>query len=169
MISPAKIERPKELSLQIPSEVDGDINAVPPTPSLLVPCLRGKMSYEGGTVICKGLWAMSEAAHAYPAQCSEFEFKLVKADDESTGSFPVSGKYQGWFSMKQPPPLKGSVKVDDKEIYLAFAPASVTVPSDEDPDIRSYTHNIHGKGTNKFGSFNLHGTLDEEVSLLLIN
>lgn len=159
-------QKPKELSLQIPTEIENDNSPPPPTPLLLVPCLKGKMSYEGGTVICKGLWAMSESAHSQPGQCSEFEFKLIKADEDSPMTFPINGKYQGWFQMKQPPPQKGSVKVEDKEIYLGFTASSGTVSPEHDSDNRTViSHSIQGKGMNKFGSFNLHGTLDEEGNI----
>mmetsp|Transcript_19959 Transcript_19959/g.27509 ORF Transcript_19959/g.27509 Transcript_19959/m.27509 type:complete len:801 (-) Transcript_19959:290-2692(-) len=165
-MSQSKLEKPKELSLQIPTEIENDNSPPPPTPLLLVPCLKGKMSYEGGTVICKGLWAMSESAHSQPGQCSEFEFKLIKADEDSPGTFPINGKYQGWFQMKQPPPHKGSVKVEDKEIYLSFTASSGTVSPEHDSENSIIiSHSIQGKGLNKFGSFNLHGTLDEEGNI----
>ena len=111
------------------------------------------MSYVGGNVTCKGFWGMSDFAHTQPGQVSEFEFKLVKADEDST-LFPVNGRYQGWFSLKQAPPLKGSVKIEDKEMMFKFT------RSDDD------THyNINGSGLNKFGSFTLKGTLSEEGDL----
>ena len=160
-MSTAQFERPlRELSLQIPSDAEVDNILNPPTPVLLVPCLKGKMFYEGGTVHCKGLWAMSEQAHSQPSQCSDFEFKLVKADGD--GSFPINGRYQGWFQLKQPPPQKGSVRIEDKEIVLTFIEYT---SADGEPEEKSLliTHHVTGHGTNKFGSFNLHGTLDEEV------
>jgi hypothetical protein len=127
----------------------------PLLPKLLVPSLRGKMAYIGGTVVCTGLWAMSDKAHSEPDQTSNFEFKLVKADDELK-SFPINGMYQGWFQLKLPPPLKVSNKIEDKEIHITF--------TSEDG---STTHIIRGKGVNKFGSFNLTGTLDEEGNIQL--
>lgn len=166
-MSPVQVERQRELSLQIPSDAEVE-NVLNPTPLLLVPCLKGKMYFEGGTVSCKGLWAMSEHAHSQPSQCSDFEFKLVKANEDSIGTFPVSGRYHGWFLLKQPPPQKGSVKIEDKEIVLNFSEYK-NIDSDSEDRSSLITHTIKGHGTNKFGSFNLHGTLDEEViSLLLI-
>ena len=53
---------------------------VPSTPSLLlVPSLRGKLTLQGTSSVCKGVWAMSDSAHDVPGQTSDFEFKLVKA------------------------------------------------------------------------------------------
>ena len=158
---------PRELSLQIPSDADVDSILNPPTPILLVPCLKGKMFYEGGTVHCKGLWAMSEQAHSQPSQCSDFEFKLVKADDDGVGSFPINGRYQGWFQLKQPPPQKGSVRIEDKEIILTFSEYSSADGELEEKSML-ISHSVTGHGTNKFGSFNLHGTLDEEVYFIMV-
>lgn len=112
------------------------------------------MTYEGGSVTCKGMWGMSDYAHTVPGQTSEFEFKLVKAD-EGSSLFPVNGKYQGYFMLKQAPPLKGSVKVEDKEMVFKFT------RSDEEEG--QYT--IHGNGLNKFGSFTLKGKLSEDGDL----
>lgn len=113
---------------------------------LLIPSLRGVMFNAGAASLCKGVWAMSDASHDIPGQTSEFEIKLVKADDNST-EFPFSGKYQGWFNLKQPLPLKGSLKIDDKEINLTF-----TKNVDGNFD-------IVGNGSNKFGRFTLNGSL----------
>eukprot|EP00401_Gymnodinium_catenatum_P081160 CAMPEP_0117599378 /NCGR_PEP_ID=MMETSP0784-20121206/75919_1 /TAXON_ID=39447 /ORGANISM="" /LENGTH=130 /DNA_ID=CAMNT_0005401933 /DNA_START=11 /DNA_END=400 /DNA_ORIENTATION=- len=101
------------LTLEQPVE-----DSKPKLPLLLVPSLKGKMSYEGGDVICKGVWGMSDEAHNQPGQTSEFEFKLLKKDDDSQ-MFPVDGLYQGWFMMKQPPPQK-PLKVDEKELIFKF-------------------------------------------------
>lgn len=125
-------------------------------PKLLVPSLRGKMTFVGGTVVCTGLWAMSDKAHSEPDQTSNFEFKLVKADDPTLNSFPINGTYQGWFQLKLPPPLKVSNKIEDKEIHIAFTAEEGTC-----------RYIIKGKGVNKFGSFNLTGTLDEEGNIQL--
>lgn len=91
---------------------------------------------------------MSDANHGIPGQTSDFEFKLAVAEEGSApGAFPINGKYSGWFALKQPPPLKGSIKIEDKEMMLSFT-------SNEEGG-----HTISGTGHNKFGSFNLRGTL----------
>jgi hypothetical protein len=96
---------------------------------------------------------MSDFAHTQPGQVSDFEFKLVKAD-EGSSLFPVNGRYQGWFHLKQAPPLKGSVKIEDKEMVIQFTKS-------ED----STHYSINGNGLNKFGSFTLKGTLSEDGDL----
>lgn len=121
---------------------------VPSTPSLLlVPSLRGMLTLQGTSSVCKGVWAMSDSAHDVPGQTSDFEFKLVKAQEGST-EFPINGKYQGWFNLKQP---KGSIKIDDKEINMQF------IQNDNGDG-----YAIHGAGTNKFGHFTLKGTLSND-------
>eukprot|EP01038_Epipyxis_sp_PR26KG_P013262 gene13262-17768_t len=117
---------------------------VPPQTTFFIPIpsLRGTMALQSGSVVCKGVWAMSDAAHEQPDQTSDFEFRLVKAAPDST-SFPFNGKYQGWFHLKQ---LKQSLKIDDKDMELVFIP-------DENG------HSISGKGINYFGKFTLRGTL----------
>jgi hypothetical protein len=132
----------------------GAVESAPKAPlPLLVPSLKGKMIYEGGNVICKGVWGMSDAAHAQPGQVSDFEFKLVKAD-EGSSLFPVNGRYHGWFHLKQAPPAKGSLKIEDKEMMINFTRAE------------GDTHyRVSGNGLNKFGSFTLKGTLSEDGDL----
>lgn len=120
-----------------------------PTAPALIPSLKGTMTYSGGIVTCKGRWAMSDQAHEIEGQSSDFEFKLVKADSDSA-FFPINGKYQGWFLIKQPPPLKGSVKIDDKDMIMKFISRG------------DGTFTIQGQGHNRLGKFNLQGTLTNE-------
>ena len=118
--------------------------------TMLLPSLRGKLMSDGGTTnsICRGVWAMNDDAHDIPEQCSDFEFKLVKATDPTAG-FPFSGKYTGWFLLKQPPPYK-PMKVDDKDMYITFV-------SNGDG-----SYQVEGRGANKFGKFHLRGTLGSD-------
>jgi len=97
---------------------------------------------------------MSDAAHQQEGQTSDFEFRLVQKDDDSP-AFPVDGKYQGWFHLKQAAPLKGSIKIEDKELIIKF----ISSESDDDG------YRIEGHGINKFGSFSLKGTLGCDGSL----
>eukprot|EP00286_Rhodomonas_abbreviata_P003285 CAMPEP_0181347054 /NCGR_PEP_ID=MMETSP1101-20121128/33671_1 /TAXON_ID=46948 /ORGANISM="Rhodomonas abbreviata, Strain Caron Lab Isolate" /LENGTH=319 /DNA_ID=CAMNT_0023459237 /DNA_START=68 /DNA_END=1025 /DNA_ORIENTATION=- len=117
-------------------------------------CLKGKMTYEGGNVTCKGAWGMSDLAHTQPGQTSDFQFKLIKADEESSGVFPINGKYQGWFHLKQAAPTKSALKIEDKEMMIKFEPGST-----------EGQHTIAGSGVNKFGSFTLKGTLSLDGDL----
>lgn len=146
--------------LEIPESLecesgDGEPNQefVPATPSLLIPSMRGKLIADGTLHICRGVWAMSDEAHDQPGQTSDFEFKLVKPYDNQL-DFPVNGKYQGWFILKQPLPLKPStMKVEEKEIVIRFIP------------FEARGHRIEGEGSNKFGSYTLRGTLSEDGML----
>lgn len=125
--------------------------AVPPVPVVivplaLIPSLRGKLVTDGALNVCRGVWAMSDAAHDIPEQTSDFEFKLVKSAAESV-SFPFTGRYQGWFALKQPPPIRGSIKIEDRDMYIKFSA------------IGDGTYKVEGNGTNKFGKFTLRGLL----------
>jgi len=120
-----------------------------PSASMLIPSMKGTMTYAGGSITCKGKWAMSDASHDVPGQTSDFEFKLVKKDEACTNIFPVDGIYQGWFMLKQAPPAKGSVRIEDREIEMHFQPAEEN------------SFKVTGHGSNKFGLFNLSGTLSE--------
>jgi hypothetical protein len=125
-----------------------------PTAPVLIPSLRGKYELIGSNLTCKGQWAMSDAGHALPDQTSPFEFKLSKSFDTSA-ALPISGKYQGWFFLKQAPPLKG-LKIDDKDMIIKF------IKNENDS-----TYKVEGRGVNRFGSFTLYGTLYEDHSVQL--
>lgn len=118
-------------------------------PLALVPSLRGKLVTDGALNVCRGVWAMSDAAHEIPEHTSDFEFKLIKAAPESMG-FPFSGKYQGWFTLKQPPPVRGTIKIEDRDMYIKFCP------------VGDGTFKVEGNGTNKFGKFTLRGALGSD-------
>lgn len=118
----------------------------------LIPSLRGKLVRDGTISICRGVWAMSDAAHDIPEQTSDFEFKLVKPAPDSL-NFPFSGKYQGWFTLKQPPPIRGSVKIEDRDMFIKFL------------SMGDGTHKVEGNGTNKFGKFSLRGILGTDFMM----
>ena len=101
-----------------PSSSDSDRAKPAPSAQALIPSLKGKYEQNLSNIICKGHWAMSDSGHSSPDQTSPFEFKLSKALDGSS-SYPVNGKYQGWFFLKQPPPFKG-LKIEDKDMILKF-------------------------------------------------
>ena len=84
----------------------------------------------------------------YCCQYSDFEFKLVKAADPAA-CFPFSGKYVGWFQLKQPPPSK-PLKIEDKDMHITFVANS------------DGSYQVEGHGANKFGKFNLRGTLGSD-------
>lgn len=157
--------------------------AVVPPPRILVPSLRGTMFKEGSSVICRGMWAMTDEQHAKPDLTSEFEFRLVNANDPeaiSSGIFPVGGLYQGWFKLRKALPLKGHDKIDDKGITINFEPvtpdereketkngsmgsSSGAELYDKDADMK-----VMGKGQNKFGTFTLKGWLDSKTGTIIM-
>lgn len=106
------------------------------------------MVVENGVLLCRGVWAMSDAAHDIPGQTSDFEYKLQKPLNPgvSIESLAVDGKYTGWFMLKQAPP-KPPLRIDEKDVHLHF----VTDNSDG--------FSISGDGVNKFGRFSIHGSV----------
>lgn len=120
------------------------------------PSLRGRYFIENDSVMCRGVWAMTDSAHGIPGQTSDFEFRLVSADGDRT-DLPVNGKYTGWFMLKQT--QNNSIRIEDKEMNIQFVKKE---GSDE--------YDITGDGVNKFGKFNLRGTLaaDNMVHLFKI-
>jgi hypothetical protein len=142
--------------LELPTEDEATTKdesqpAVPPlapiTPTYLVPSLRGRLSIEGITHVCRGVWALSDDHHDQPGQTSDFEFRLVKPAPDNARAFPMNGKYHGFFMLKQPPPLKSSIKIEDKDMMINFA------------ETTNGEFSIDGEGSNKFGKFSLRGTL----------
>jgi len=116
--------------------------------SALWPSLRGRYLVENGVVLCRGVWAMNDNAHGVPGQTSDFEFRLVSTDVDRS-ILPVSGKYVGWFMLKQL--QKNSVKVDDREMNINFKKME-----------SGNEYSISGDGVNKFGKFTLKGTLSAD-------
>ena len=104
---------------------------------------------DGVNHICKGVWALSDDYHDLPGQTSEFEFRLVKPTNVDNRTFPMNGRYQGFFYLKQPPPLKTSLKIDDKDMNMTFT------------RLESGEYSIDGEGSTKFGKFTLRGTMQE--------
>lgn len=137
--------------LIIPDSV-GEENSQQSHSSVGVPSLKGKLFKEKSQHVCRGLWAMSDAAHNLPGQTGEFEFRLTLGIDDAT--FPASGKYHGWFMLQQPPP-RHALKIEDKEINIRF--------SKNDDEISGY--NIEGEGYNKFGKFTVFGNLSNSGEL----
>lgn len=145
------------LQVDIPNEQEMPIDIISPSSLVLVPSLRGYLQFNGPNLVCKGLWAISDDQHNQPGQTSDFEFKLTKALSEP-GIYPISGKYSGYFMLKQPPPTK-SLKIEEREILLKF------VASGEDEEEGSYS--VEGHGSNRFGNFSLRGSLNADKYIVL--
>jgi hypothetical protein len=118
-----------------------------------MPSLRGKLIDDGRVTVCRGVWGMGDDAHNHVGLTSDFELKLVKSFDGSN-VFPKSGKYHGWFNIKQLPPLKSNVKVEEKDITIRFVPNESNIG-----------HRIEGEGSNKYGRFTLTGELSPDGML----
>lgn len=141
-----KTEKVSSLSVNTDSVSNSGVDNVPPSFDLLstLPSMRGKLEVQNGLHICRGEWAMSDAAHEIPDQTSKFEFHIKVAHGTP---LPVSGKYSGWFNIKQPPP-KNYLRIEDKELYLNY----VQTGAPEE-------YSISGQGINKFGRYTVSGTL----------
>lgn len=138
-------------SVESSLSIDGS-SPVTPAPAVLIPSLRGAFSQNNGKITCRGVWALSDEHHDIPGQTSDFEFKLIQAHDES---FPPTGKYQGWFNIKQFQTNK-NIKIDDKDMTIKFTKA-------EDGSIQ-----VEGEGVNKFGRYDLRGTYNPENNSIQI-
>jgi hypothetical protein len=123
----------------------------PPDLSIF-PSLRGRLFRENNLVRCVGEWAMTDSAHGIPGQTSDFEFKLNTQPAVTSSEFPISGRYSGWFHLKQA--LKPPLKVEDKELNIVFKKSE---------DEENYL--ISGGGMNKFGKFSLYGTFESSGKL----
>ena len=118
------------------------------------PVLKGQLRCENGMIVCQGMWAYVDEHHNDPTKVSEFQFS--RADALVAGSeFPrdSSGRYHGWFRV---PNFEGPV--EEKDLQMIFTP-SAERPGD-------YT--IAGKGSNRFGSFILNGSLDAQLNLRVV-
>ena len=112
-----------------------------------LPSLRGMFTLQGGCSKCQGLWAINDDAHDIPGVPCEFELQLdaVSAVDGTNQSdFPVSGKYRGWFVLKD---KAGIMRIDD-EVDITF---------NKKDNSSGYT--IKGKGGNSIGKFLLKGSM----------
>lgn len=142
---------------------------------LAVPSLIGKLARDHSF---RGIWAMSDAAHAIAGQTAPFEYRLLKAfsssgssnnlaglESSAAPSFPCSGKYHGWFNLL----ANGKVmKVEEGNLMLQFTPCKEGASEGEGSGeegapaegasvavVEKYS--IVGDGSNKFGKFNVRG------------
>ena len=147
----------KSIANTTESENDGPL----PPPSQSYPsgvvCLRGKLvkqeAFDLGitSVVQKisGLWATGlDHIEADPENSrgllSKFEYEHKTSS--TTLSFPVSGRYSGWFDIRSE--LDGSTnRVVEKDVTLKFKKNNAGF------------YNVEGRGTNAFGKYNITGTL----------
>jgi Bromodomain extra-terminal - transcription regulation/Bromodomain len=123
-----------------------------------VVCLRGKLYKEeseelGSSVVYRidGMWSSGlDLVLSDPQNvrgfCNRFEYEH-KSSIPST-SFPVSGRYSGWFDLNVEDGTKK--KIVEKDITLRFRKNNVG------------HYNVEGKGSNAFGKYSITGTLAED-------
>lgn len=132
----------------------------PPINYATAPTMRGTMeSVEGSANKCHGKWAMTDAQHSLPTKCSDFEFILIEANPGTKhGSFPVCGKYEGWFALSKPPPAPwGSHEKVPESMAINFSY----------PDAGETGYKLTGEGTNRFGNFIMEGKLSTDGSIVI--
>jgi hypothetical protein len=124
-----------------------------------VVCLRGKLYKEdseelGSTVVVyriHGMWSSGlDLVLADPQNvrglCNRFEYEHKSSTPNA--SFPVSGRYSGWFDLNVEDGTKK--KIVEKDVTLRFRKNS------------SGFYNVEGKGSNAFGKYSITGTLAED-------
>jgi len=188
--SPPQFMVPPPVALQVPTGAASNASQLmgaPPAPvtvdqvpaplPMLVPSLKGKMEKEGTWIVCRGVWAMSEAQHANPDLTSEFEFRINSSSPSVVAAlyagtvpraYPLDGLYQGWFKLRKQPPLKGFDKVDEKSLLITFRqdedePVDVDDEEGEGVGPKSSQYVVEGQGSNRFGNFTLKGSFDSDT------
>lgn len=152
-----KVEVPKTEEEQIAEDMASLLPVSPKTmPSL--PSLRGTMVVEGNpeeggkaVYIFKGIWALSGKAHAN-GNTADFEYTQVQPDSSSSVCF--SGKYSGYFYLKQG---KNLIKHNDI-VDLKFEAV------EGNPD---KVYDIVGNGKNSFGKFLIQGEMKKDQSMMV--
>lgn len=139
-----------------------------PPPSKSFPtgvvCLRGNLFRDepeelGNTDVVhriNGIWANSLSMIVDDPQnvngnCNKFEYEHKSAVPTST--FPVSGRYSGWFHLTAAD-LKRST-ISERDVNLRFIKNS-----------EGY-HNVEGRGLNAFGKYTITGSLSKDNVLTL--
>lgn len=124
-----------------------------------VVCLRGQLTREeteelgsSSTVHrIEGLWSSGlDLIIADPQNvrglCNRFEYEHKSSAPSAT--FPVSGRYSGWFNLNVEDGTKK--RISEKDITLRFRKNNAGY------------HNVEGKGSNAFGKYSITGTLGED-------
>lgn len=78
--------------------------------------------------------------------CNRFEYEHKSSSPNA--SFPVSGRYSGWFDLNNE--QGGKTKINEKDITLRFRKNNAGY------------HNVEGKGSNAFGKYTITGTLTND-------
>jgi hypothetical protein len=141
------------------AEADHDIGPLPPPsesfPSAVV-CLRGKLEKEEssdlGITECvqriNGMWSSGlDFLVADPENdrglCNPFEYEHKSS--VTSNIFPVSGRYSGWFALKNDDGT--TTRINERDVVLKFRKNDAG------------EHNVEGKGSNVFGKYTITGSL----------
>ena len=129
-----------------------------------VVCLRGKVYKEESEELglgefvhrIHGMWSSGlDLILADPQNvkglCNRFEYEHKSSGSSST--FPVSGKYTGWFDLNQEDGSKA--KIVEKDVTLKFRKNSAGY------------FNVDGRGSNYFGKYTITGTLTNDNTITI--
>jgi len=83
--------------------------------------------------------------------CNAFQYEHKTSN--GSDSFPLSGKYTGWFHLKDE--IGNNPEIPEKDITLKFKKNNAGY------------HNVEGKGSNVFGKYTITGTLTEDGTITL--
>jgi len=124
-----------------------------------VVCLRGKLIREESDELgvdevvhrINGMWSSGlDLILADPLNvrglCNKFEYEHKSTLPNNT--FPVSGRYSGWFDLTNEDGSR--TRINEKDITLKFRRNNAGY------------HNVEGKGSNAFGKYTISGTLSQE-------
>jgi Bromodomain extra-terminal - transcription regulation/Bromodomain len=144
------------------ASVEPDTGPLPPPsesfPSRVV-CLRGKLAQDvtddfgsnEGIYRIVGMWSSGlDLILADPQNvrglCNRFEYEHKSS--QATNTFPVSGRYSGWFDLSSDDGTK--TRINEKDVTLKFRRNNCGY------------HNVEGKGSNAFGKYSISGTLTQD-------
>lgn len=117
--------------------------------------LRGYMKKSSKGWIWKGVWGESEDAfNGNSTKKSNFQL-VYSGDATSSSKVPPSGKYSGYFLLKNDEELSGFNKIKEPKVRLTFKLAD---------DKKRY--NVLARGENPFGRFLIEGIYDPSQSKL---
>ncbi|KAE8882808.1 hypothetical protein PF005_g9720 [Phytophthora fragariae] len=147
------------------------------------PILRGSYAVRNNRRACfVGHWGFSDEAFHNIESVSPFEYTSrirVPQSRRKDDKRPVSGKYGGFFKLRQ---FNGSlVKIREEQVELNFLPMPPSDEEAEDEDMEGYEsdsddgeepavsrYTVLGKGKNRFGRFLIRGYLNSESGRLTV-
>ena len=167
-LAPGDKKKKKKVNAILGSSADLEVTLEPdagplPPPSESFPsrvvCLRGKLvrdqsddlGVSEGIYRINGMWSSGlDLILADPQNvrglCNRFEYEHKSS--QPNNSFPVSGRYSGWFDLTGEDGSK--TRINEKDITLKFRRNNAGY------------HNVEGKGSNAFGKYTISGTLTQD-------